>query len=252
MLQCNTLDSRTSFNWYTIMGTDSILQRDHAYQRIQELILSASLDSSQPLSERKLAETLGIGRTPVREAIRRLTREGVVEVRPARGTYIRQLTMDEIEEIYEARMGIEGMAAFLAGERGPTAKFSRFRKLFGRMSKCPDGFDPAESHKSGQAFHVEIFRAARNRPLLEIYETLRLRHQVALGLPQIHDHVWIRQSVAEHLAILDAIERRASSEARELICNHLAKALAIRSQIFDDLAKTRQPSIALRNFTDAP
>jgi len=168
-------------------------------------------------------------------------------VHPARGTYIRQPTMDEVEEIYEARMGIEGMAAFLAAKHGPTGEFTRFHRLFERMIDRPDAFDPSESHKAGQAFHVEIFRAARNQILLEIYEPLRLRHQVALGLPRLYDHDRVHQSVTEHLAILDAIKRRASAEAQQLICDHLAKGLAVRSRIFESFATRRQSSIALRN-----
>ncbi len=223
------------------MSDTSVLESDRAYTLLLDLILSGELGTEQALSERKLADNLQMGRTPVREAIRRMTREGLIEVRPARGTYVRELTMGEVEEIYEARIGLEGMAAFLAAERGPTEAFATFRKQFEDMIARPEDFDLAETHQAGQDFHVEIFRAAKNRYLFEIYEPLRLRHRVTLGLPRFYNHEWVRESVKEHLAILDAIERGDSVEARQLICDHLIKGLDVRSRIFDQLAAAHQP-----------
>lgn len=225
------------------MSVDSVLERDRAYQLLLDRILSEELDAEQPLSERKLAESLAMGRTPVREAIRRLTREGLVEVRPARGTYVCKLTRSEVEEIYEARIGLEGMAAYLAAERGPTPAFANFRQRFQEMIARPGDFDLAETHRVGQEFHVEVFRAARNSFLLEIYEPLRLRHRVTLGLPRYYNHDWVHESVKEHLAILETIENRDAVMARQLICDHLMKGLEVRSRIFDSLASARQPDL---------
>lgn len=225
------------------MPDSFVLESDRAYQQILELILGDELDATQPLSERKLADSLEMGRTPVREAIRRLTREGLVEVRPARGTYVRRLTLREVEEIYEARIGIESMAAFLAAQRGPTEAFRKFRDTFEEMIAAPDQFDLHETHAFGQAFHVEMFRASQNRFLLELYEPLRLRHRVALGLPRMYNHDWVLQSVKEHHAILDTIERRDADGARRLICEHLAKGLEVRSEIFQSFAQANQPKL---------
>jgi len=225
------------------MSDTSVLERDRAYMLLLDQILSGELGADQALSERKLADNLQMGRTPVREAIRRMTREGLIEVRPARGTYVRELTIDEVEEIYEARIGLEGMAAFLAAERGPTEAFATFRQKFEDMIAKPEDFDLADTHKLGQEFHVEIFRAAKNRYLIEIYEPLRLRHRITLGLPRFYNHDWVRESVKEHLAILDAIVRRESTEARQLICDHLIKGLDVRSKIFDQLAAAHAPGL---------
>ncbi len=225
------------------MSDTSILERDRAYQLLLDHILSGEFDVERALSERKLADSLQMGRTPVREAIRRLTRDGLIEVRPARGTYVRKLTLEDIREIYEARIGIEGMAAYLAAERGPTAAFATFRRQFNRMIANPEDFDLAETHQLGQDFHVEIFHAAKNKYLLEIYEPLRLRHRFTLGLPRHYNHDWVRESVNEHLLILDAIERGESAKARQLICDHLIKGLDVRSRIFHRLAIEHQPDL---------
>jgi DNA-binding GntR family transcriptional regulator len=208
-------------------------ERDRAYQQLLELVLAGALNPDQPLSERKLAESLAVGRTPMREAIKRMTREGLVEVRPARGTYIRQITRSDIQDIYEVRQGVEGTAAFLAAERGPTKEFTKYHRMFREMIERPDSFDLAAIHQAGQDFHVEMFRAARNPYLLEIYEPMRLRHQIALLLPRLYDHAFIHASVHEHLDILSAIEDRDSEKARQLICEHLATGMEVRFRIFD-------------------
>lgn len=237
------VDSELNVDWYTSMSDATVLERDRAYQRLSGLILSGELAADTPLSERKLADFLNIGRTPVREAIKRLTREGLVEVRPARGTYVCELSLNDIEEIYEARFGIEGIAAYLAAERGPTNEFPVFKEKFLAMIANPAAFDLTDIHECGQHFHVEIFEAARNRTLMDIYKPLRLKHSFALRLPRIYDHSWVIESVQEHLEILEAIERRDPVQARSLVCDHLMRGLQVRSRIFESLAKEKQPAL---------
>ena len=96
------------------------LERDRAYRGLLELILGGEVDLDTPLSERKLADSLEIGRTPVREALRDLARDGILEVQPARGTFVRPLTIEDVQEIYEVRHSLEGLAARLAIESGLT------------------------------------------------------------------------------------------------------------------------------------
>ncbi len=212
------------------------LERDRAYGGLLGLIMSGGIDPATPLSERKLAESMDIGRTPVREALRDLARDGVLEVRPARGTYVRRLSTDDVREMYEVRHGLEGLAALLAAERGPTPGLSAYGPIFRDMIAQPDNHVPEETYETGARFHTEIFRAAGNRQLLNIYEPLRLRFRLALGLPRFFDHERVRESVKEHLAILDAIEGRDGVMAQKVLCEHLSKGSEVRARIFTDLA----------------
>ena len=225
------------------MSDTSIFERDRAYQLLLDQILGGEFDPGEPLSERKLADSLGMGRTPVREAIKRLTAEGLLTVRPARGTYVNKLTPADVTEIYEVRFGLEGTAAYLAAERGPTDEFSRYRRTFVDMIERPESYDLNEIHRCGQEFHVEMFRAARNRYLLDIYEPMRLRHSVTLGLPRHYDHGWVLESVREHLGILDAIVSGDPAVARQLVCDHLVVGLEVRSRIFETLHVAVQPDL---------
>jgi len=116
-----------------------VTDRDQAYARIQAMIDDGTLVPEQPLSERRLAETLALGRTPVREALRALAHARLLEVIPTRGTFVRTPTLDEMRETYEIRVALEGMAAYLAAERGPSPRLlacaERLRELLARAEK---------------------------------------------------------------------------------------------------------------------
>ena len=228
-------------HWYTGMSVEFQLERDRAYRLLLDLILGAKIDANTPLSERKLADSLQIGRTPIREAIRDLVRDGVLEARPARGTFVRELSLEDVKEIYEVRYALEGMAAFLAAERGPTAALEAYGPKFREMAADLEKFDPAEEYALGAEFHLEVFRSARNGNLLQLYEPLRIRFGVALGLPQHYDHERVRQSVSEHLGILVAIEAGDGVKAQQLICDHLAEGLNARMRIFESLHHYEPP-----------
>lgn len=211
------------------------LERDRAYRLLLDQILTDQIESETPLSERKLADSLQIGRTPIREAIRDLVRDGVLETRPARGTFVRQLSLEDVREIYEVRSALEGMAAFRAAERGPTAALKTYGPRFAEMIDHPERFDAASMYDYGAEFHLEIFRTAGNRNLMQIYKPLRLRFRVALGLPRFYDHDRVQSSVMEHQAILEAIEDREGEKAQQLMCDHLARGLDARMRIFETL-----------------
>ncbi|MCG8562460.1 MAG: GntR family transcriptional regulator [Hyphomicrobiales bacterium] len=208
------------------------LEKEKAYGRILDLILRGEISHDEALAERRLAETLRIGRTPVREAIKDLVREGVLEAHPTRGTFVRQLSLRDVQEIYQVRYAIEGLAAFLAAERGPTQALLDYGPDFRATIATPETCDVAQVYDHGAEFHVEIFRCAGNRNLLEIYRPIRLRFRIALGLPRHHDPERVLESVREHLEILEAIEARDGELAQKLICDHLHKGLQVRTRLF--------------------
>ena len=213
------------------------LERDRAYRGLLELILGGEVDLDTPLSERKLADSLEIGRTPVREALRDLARDGILEVQPARGTFVRPLTIEDVQEIYEVRHSLEGMAARLAVERGLTLELKAYGPKFRDMIDDPGAYDPTDIYETGAEFHLEIFRSARNRQLLKIYEPLRLRFRIAFGLPRYYDHDLSCESAKEHLEILEAIEGGDGRTAKRLIRDHLSKGLEVRTRIFNSLSE---------------
>src|SRR5262245_42010174 len=172
-------------------------ERGRAYRGIVDFILSGAANPGEPLSERKLADSLAIGRTPVREALRDLARDGLIDVSPARGTFLRSFTADDVREIYEVRQGLEGLAAELAARHGATRELKAYGPVFRRMIKSHRDYDAKEAYDAGARFHLDLFRAAGNRQLLSIYQPIRLRFQLALALPRFFDEARVRQSVVE-------------------------------------------------------
>ncbi|MGH8662821.1 MAG: GntR family transcriptional regulator [Burkholderiales bacterium] len=206
------------------------LHRDTAYRQVLDLIVSGAVDRHSPLSERGLADSLGLSRTPVREALRELARDGLLEAVPARGTFVRVLMLDDLRELYEVRYGLEGVGATLAASYGPSEDLLAYAPVFRRLLETDA--DPAEAYDVGARFHLTVMACARNRLLLDIYEPMRLRAQLALGLPRTYDHARVRESVSEHLAILEAVEARDGERAQSLIIEHLARGLDARLKIF--------------------
>lgn len=231
-------------------------QRDAAYEKVLDLILSGALPVDEPLSERGLAESLSLGRTPVREAIRALARDGLLEIRPARGTFVRGIRLEQMHELYEVREALEGRAAWLAAMRGPTPELSAYRRLFERAKRAvvPSAARPAasrarvdwdETYDTGAEFHIDVVRAARNGMLLELYLPIRMQFRLAMRLGRYYDKEWILEGIDDHLGILDAIEARDAVAAQDRMCAHLAASFASKRKILAGLRDTSRSAAVI-------
>lgn len=209
----------------------SIPLSTQAYERLRGLILDGEVGPGDAFSERQLAERLSLGRMPVREALRELVKDGLLESLPGRGTLVRHLSANELQEIYEARQAIEGMTAFLAAKRGPTPALKAFRARFDALLETPDP-DLRAVQQAGQEFHIAIVDAARNRELARILAGLQARIALTLKIAAEKCPSRITVSLREHVGILDAIEAGDAAEARNQVWNHLAAALAARIQLY--------------------
>lgn len=204
--------------------------REMAYARIRDLIQGGSLVPDEAISERQLAERLGLGRTPVREALKSLAREGLIDVVPMRGTFLRQPSIDEVREIYEVRLAIEGMATVLVTQRGAPPELCRFR---GRLERFRHQADPEaieRMHRIGWELHDAIVAATGNRRMRQMYEALRMPI-MALRSGRPVDAAQARRSLTEHLAILDAIEAGDATLAQRRMTDHLAGVLEARVRL---------------------
>lgn len=219
------------------MNQSNINHSVEAYARIRRLIVEGGIAPDAPISERSMAELLGFGRTPVREALKSLAREGVLDIIPMRGTFLRQPSLDELREIYEVRLAIECMAASLVAQRGAPAELLGFRKkLTGYLGKS-DAQSNAAMHRVGWDFHSAIVASTGNRCMVQTYDTLRLPIMAAReGRPVSADRA--RRSLIEHLAILDAIEKGDAPLAQALVGKHLASVLEARAWLDISAAAT--------------
>jgi DNA-binding GntR family transcriptional regulator len=188
---------------------------DKAYHEIRGLIVSLELAPGTVIEERELIERLGIGRTPVREALRRLAQERLVEVYPRRGMFVTGVDVRELARLSEVRAALEPEAARLAAERATDADRRRLDALL----------DELDAHESDlmdldERIHRAVYRAAHNDLLegtLEQYYVLALR---IWTLALDHD-AGLEEAVQAHRALLEAIRDGDGERAADAMRAHV-------------------------------
>jgi DNA-binding GntR family transcriptional regulator len=213
---------------------------DRLAATIQSRVLAGEIPTGTRLRQVALAEEFGVSRTPVREALRKLHASGLVEVAPHRGAVVRVPATREIREAYEVRADLEGLAAELAASRFEESQIRRlyeaeelFRRsvatLIARRDKrpnaAPTSAELANWMHANDAFHQAVHDAAGNerlrRTIAELHRSLP-RNLTSIVLSE--SKRLLRENVAEHGAVLAAIERGDSAGARKLMVEHVQHA----------------------------
>ena len=133
--------------------------REVVFEALRDAIVSRILEPGERLMEVQLAEAMGVSRTPVREAIRRLELEGFVVMIPRRGAYVAQLSLKDIADAFEIRGALEGLAAGLAAERATEDDIEELGRLLVRMSECLDSGDTKKAVDMDIEFHEKLYDA---------------------------------------------------------------------------------------------
>ena len=195
---------------------------ERAAARMRAMIIHGELEPGSPTQETKLSEALGVSRTPLREAMKLLAAEGLVELRPNRSPRISEIKTDRILELFEALAGIERLAAELAAQRATERELQRLRLLQTRMEQYHRDGRLDDYFAINGEIHGLIVRAAKNAPLREAHETLLSRAERARYLALGAERRW-RNSVEEHAAILAALEARDGELAGRLLSAHVQR-----------------------------
>lgn len=209
----------------------SFSTRQTPYERIRAAILSGEFTPGQPLVENALAEWCGVSRTPVREALRRLQQDGLLD-RTERGMTVRERSPAEILDIYDTRLALEAMAGRVAAERRTDLDLRSIRSWLERGRKVKAGDDDGMV-VTNQGFHGAIWRAAHNESLIDLLERLNLHLARYPGTTLAFPGRW-DEARAEHEQLLDAIERRDSQAAHDIAMKHFVRARDIRLDLFGD------------------
>jgi DNA-binding GntR family transcriptional regulator len=194
-----------------------------AYERIRSLILSGDVAPGTRLGQVDLAEQLGVSRTPVREALRRLTGEGLVEFKDNRGFRVAALALDDVVRRLEVRLLLEPGAARMAAERATAEDLAALEDSIEREARARNAI---AIHDASRDFHVFVAAATQNRELVATLEGLWL---VEVGRRLLSRRRaaprWQDDDVREHRAILDAIRDRDGDRAAALMEAHIRSAL---------------------------
>jgi DNA-binding GntR family transcriptional regulator len=198
--------------------------RTIAKERICALVIGGTVPFDKPLSERAIAEAVDMGRMPVREALRELAMEGIVAVEPGRGTFLVRLRAADITELLEVRLAIEGMGARLAAEKGYVGELPQVVAALRELGRRPlAGKRVAQAEEVGDRVHREIVQGAGNAILDQLYAGIRLRVRISLRLVQRRDVDRIHETIAEHIAIAEAILAGSGDAAVRALERHLLR-----------------------------
>lgn len=179
------------------------------------------------LREEEVAARLNLSRTPVREALRRLEAEGIVEHQPRSGAVVRQLSHAEVVELYEMRVVLERTAAEMAAKHGTEAEFDTLAALNRQIEA--ERSNPARAAAINQDFHRGLYLACRNRFLLDAARGLN-NALLLLGPTTFTDEGRIDLVVRQHAAIIEALDAGDAEAAGAAAEAHLQASLRVRLQ----------------------
>jgi DNA-binding GntR family transcriptional regulator len=190
-------------------------------QEIERMILSGALAAGERLNEQLLATRLGVSRGPVREAVRGLERSGLVVAVRNQGSYVRQVSVEEALEIYDLRAAITGLACARLAHAATPPQLAALRALVKRMEQARRTDAPADYYAANLDFHTALLLHGGGQRARRLYEELgnelHLYRRRALVQPEN-----MRESNAEHAAILRAVAAGDAAAARAAGESHIA------------------------------
>src|ERR1700732_1853784 len=196
--------------------------KNKAYAALKDVIVSMDVYRSRAdirLDERRLALDFGISRTPVREAMAQLEREGFVRAVPRRGIYVVRKTKREVIEMITAWAALESMAARLITENASADEIASLRPMFARFENGELHARLDEYSEVNIEFHQTIIRMSRNSVLIALAENL-FTHMRMIRRKTIGEQDRAARSIRDHISIIEALEMRDTRRAEELVRNH--------------------------------
>ena len=196
--------------------------RDQAYAMLRQAIADADIYQNREeirLDERVLSESLGVSRTPVREAMTLLEQEGFLRMVPRRGIYIVRKSKREIVEMIQMWAALESMAARLATLHATDEEIARLRHMFDNFRDSTPAEHIAEYSDANIAFHQAIVELSRSQIILDTIKNIFV-HVRAIRRMTISQSDRASRSIVDHLRIIEALEKRDTELAEKLVRQH--------------------------------
>jgi GntR family transcriptional regulator, rspAB operon transcriptional repressor len=199
---------------------------DSVYDALRHAILSRKFESGQRLNVHKLAAELGVSLTPVKDALTRLEAEALIQIRPRSGTFVTAVSPDDVAEAFEIRCALECLAAERALARATAENVSQLRELVGQIGLPVEGEPGRLAHAARNIeFHKRIVALSGSRRLVQMYESLDAHIQIArIHLGHGDWKTRLDSERAEHLAIVDALDRRDVTGLVAALRHHILRA----------------------------
>lgn len=209
--------------------------RDEVYDTLLRWIMEGVLRPGEKLLDKDLAETLGVSRTPVREALRRLEDKGLVEASAGRWTRVAKINIEEAEQIYPVIWALEVLAADLAMARFTPDDFEAMARANADLDAAIRAREPVKASKADSRFHDVIIQKTNNPHLIGILEDLKVKRR-RLEVIYFEGSAFASSSVAEHTEILSALRENRRQDVIQLIKTNWKGSLErVREQLQSEL-----------------
>jgi DNA-binding GntR family transcriptional regulator len=197
-------------------------QSGEAYRLIKEKIITLELPPAALLDEVKLIADLGLGRTPIREALQRLALENLVVILPRRGTIVADLNMSDLQKIFEIRVELEVYVVRLAARRASAAQIAAMEALFEDADALLREGDNYQLIRLDHQAHRLLAQAAHNEFLEETLERL-YNHVLRLWYVSLHRVQRLREAIEEHREIIACVKAGDGERAAQIMRAHIAE-----------------------------
>lgn len=194
--------------------------RDVVFYTLRQAILKGELEPGERLMEMQLAEQLGVSRTPIREAIRKLELEGLVLMIPRRGAIVAKITEKDLKDVLEVRASLERLSTKLACERMEEETIEELREAQEAFKAALRGDDITLQAQKDVEFHDVIYKSTNNLRLIQMLNNLR-EQMYRYRLEYLKDGTSHQKLVEEHEAIIEALSRRDTEETTNIMVGHV-------------------------------
>lgn len=205
---------------FTVNMNEYLPLRDLVFNTLRQAILKGELKPGERLMEIQLAEKLGVSRTPIREAIRKLELEGLVLMIPRRGAEVAKISHKSLQDVLEVRRSLEELATDLACQRMTDKDMEALTKAEDNFRRAIETGDEMQIAEADEAYHDIIYNATGNKKLIQIINNLR-EQMYRYRLEYIKDEAQRGTLLTEHEKILEAIRIRDIIRAKALMKEHI-------------------------------
>jgi DNA-binding GntR family transcriptional regulator len=215
---------------------------DQVAQQLRDQIFAGELSPGAFVDENRLCEQLAISRTPLREALKVLTAEGLIRHEPRRGCFVNEVTEQDLDEIFPVIALLEGRCAFEAAQQATDADIAALEGLHQQLQSSADQGRIPDYYSANYAIHEAIIAMAGNKWLAQVISDLRKILKLA-RLQQLNAPGRLAQSLAEHMAIFAALKARDAEGADAAMRTHLTR----QREALRQLARQSKSRIAAVN-----
>ncbi|MDD5921563.1 MAG: GntR family transcriptional regulator [Eubacteriales bacterium] len=200
--------------------------QDEAYEKIYEMVEEGKFEEGKIYSVNSLANNLGMSKTPIRDAMQRLSSDGIIEILPSRGFRLAELSKQDIEDIYQIRCALEGYACFiLTKEYGKNEEFAILQDIKENLElqkkSVADGISAEDFYKIDMEFHKLLISAMHSQRINNIENEIRQQMRI-FSLHSLVRKGLLDVTVKEHQAIYDAIIEKNPHRAAYMLYSHLS------------------------------